>query len=100
MYEVFDSESALELNPEVVTLTPGTLCILSLLTFVSNNTEKYFANSEIHNINTWHMSNLHLPREHQNIYQEECTLQVLRFSTVFHGTSKYTLIIQEHLKRQ
>jgi hypothetical protein len=25
--EVFDSEKALELNPEVVTLTPGTLCI-------------------------------------------------------------------------
>jgi len=24
----FDSESALELNPERVTLTPGTLCIL------------------------------------------------------------------------
>jgi hypothetical protein len=26
VYEVFDSESALELNPEVVTLTPGTPC--------------------------------------------------------------------------
>jgi len=23
----FDSESALELNPEIVTLTPGTLCM-------------------------------------------------------------------------
>ena len=28
VYDVFDSESALELNPEVVTLIPGTLCIL------------------------------------------------------------------------
>jgi len=28
VYDIFDSESALELNPEVVTLTPGTLCIL------------------------------------------------------------------------
>jgi hypothetical protein len=27
VYDVFDSESALELNPEVVTLTPGTFCI-------------------------------------------------------------------------
>jgi hypothetical protein len=27
VYDVFDSESALELNPEVVTSTPGTLCI-------------------------------------------------------------------------
>jgi len=27
VYDVFDSEWALELNPEVVTLTPGTPCI-------------------------------------------------------------------------
>jgi len=27
VYDIFDSESALELNPEVVTLSPGTLCI-------------------------------------------------------------------------
>jgi len=30
VYEVFDTESALKLNPEVVTLTPGTPCIWSL----------------------------------------------------------------------
>ena len=45
------------------------LNIFSLLTFVSNNREQYFANSEIHNINTRHTSNLHLPRAHSNIYQ-------------------------------
>jgi hypothetical protein len=28
VYDVFDSETALELNPEIVILTPGTLCIL------------------------------------------------------------------------
>jgi len=28
VYDIIDSESALELNPEVVTLTPGTPCIL------------------------------------------------------------------------
>jgi len=44
--------------------------ILSLLTFVSNNREQYFANSEIHNINARHTSNLHLPRAHLNIYQK------------------------------
>jgi len=44
--------------------------ILSLLTFVSNNREQYFVNSEIHNINTRHTSNLHLPRAHLNIYQK------------------------------
>jgi len=43
--------------------------ILFLLTFVSNNREEYFANSEIHNINTRHTSNLHLPRAHLNIFQ-------------------------------
>jgi len=30
VYDVFDSESALELNPELVTLTPGTFCITPL----------------------------------------------------------------------
>jgi len=44
--------------------------ILSLPTFVSNNREQYFANSEIHIINTRHTSNLHLPRAHLNIYQK------------------------------
>ena len=44
--------------------------ILSLLTFVSNNREQYFANSEIHNINTTHTPNLHLPRARLNIYQK------------------------------
>ena len=44
--------------------------ILSIPTFVSNNKEQYFANYEIHNINTWHTSNLHLPRAHSNIYQK------------------------------
>jgi hypothetical protein len=34
------------------------------------NTEQYFANSEINNINTRHTSNLHLPRAHLNIYQK------------------------------
>jgi hypothetical protein len=37
---------------------------------VSNNREQYFANSEIHNINTRHTSNLNLPRAHLNIYQK------------------------------
>ena len=44
--------------------------IFSLLTFVSNNREQYFANSEIHNINTRHNSNLHLPTAHLDIYQK------------------------------
>jgi len=44
--------------------------ILSLLTFVSNNKEQYFTNSEIHKINTRHTFNLHLPRTHVNIYQK------------------------------
>jgi len=27
VYDIFDSVSALELNPEILTLTPGTPCI-------------------------------------------------------------------------
>jgi hypothetical protein len=38
--------------------------ILSLLTFVSNNRDQYFTNSELHNINTRYTSNLNLPRAH------------------------------------
>jgi len=37
---------------------------------VSNNREQYFANLEIHNINTRHTFNLHLPSAHLNIYQK------------------------------
>ena len=37
---------------------------------MSNNREQYFVNSEIHNINTRHTSNLHLPRTHLSIYQK------------------------------
>jgi hypothetical protein len=44
--------------------------ILSLITFVPNNREEHFANSEIHNINPRHTSNLHLTRAHLNIYQK------------------------------
>ena len=44
--------------------------ILSLLTFVSNDREQYFANSEIHNINSRLTCNLHLPRAHLNNYQK------------------------------
>ena len=44
--------------------------ILAVLTFMSNNREQYFANSEIHNINTRHTSNIHPPRAHLNIYQK------------------------------
>jgi len=93
-------ESCRNLFKELNILLLMSQYILSLLTFVSNNREQYFANSEIHNINIRHTSNLHLPRAHLNIYQKEFIIQVLRFSIVFHGTSKHTLIIQKHLKRQ
>jgi len=60
--------------------------ILSLLTFVSNNREKYFANSEIHDINTRHTSNLHVLKAHCTFSKKEFIIQVLRFSIIFHGT--------------
>jgi hypothetical protein len=44
--------------------------IISLLLFVVNNRDKFFINSEIHNINTRHISNLHLPSTNLDIYQK------------------------------
>jgi len=44
--------------------------VFSLRTFLSNNKEQYFTNSEIHYINTRHTSNLHLPGTHLNIYKK------------------------------
>jgi hypothetical protein len=31
VYDIFDSESALELNPEVIKLTPGTPCMKAVM---------------------------------------------------------------------
>jgi len=63
-------ESCRNLFKELKILPLMSQYILSLLIFVSNNREQYFANSEIHNINTRHPSNLHLTRAHLNIYQK------------------------------
>jgi hypothetical protein len=65
-----DGESCRNLFKELNIFPLMSQYILSLLTFVSNNEEQYFANSEIHNINTRHTSNLHLPTAHLNIYQK------------------------------
>ena len=42
MYDFFDSESALELNPEVVTLTPGTPVYVSEKTQYLKNLYNYY----------------------------------------------------------
>jgi len=60
-------ESCRNLFKELNILPLMSQYILSLLTFVSNNREENF---EIHNINTRHTSNLHLPRAHLNFYQK------------------------------
>jgi hypothetical protein len=74
--------------------------ILSLLTFVSNNREEYFANSEIHNINTRHTSNLHLPGAHLSIYQKGVYYSGVKIFNSLPQDIKHTLIIQKYLKRQ
>jgi len=43
--------------------------ILSVLMFIVNNKDKFLINSEIHNINTRHISSLHLPSANLDIYQ-------------------------------
>jgi hypothetical protein len=45
-------------------------CILSLLIFVVNNRDQFLINSEIHNINIRHISNLLLPLGNSGIYQK------------------------------
>ena len=44
--------------------------LLSLLTFVVNNRDKFLIKSEIHYINTRHISNLHFPSTNLDIYQK------------------------------
>ena len=62
-------ESCRNLFKELNILPLMSQYVLSLLTFLSDNREWYFANCKIHNINTRHTSNLQLPRAHLNIYQ-------------------------------
>jgi len=63
-------ESCRNLFKELKILPLMARYILPLLTFMSNNREQYFTNSEIHNVNTRHISYLHLPRAHLNTYQK------------------------------
>jgi hypothetical protein len=91
-------ESCRNLFEELNNLPFMSQCILSFLTFVSNNGEQYFANFEIHNINTRHTSYIYLWHI-LKFTKEEFTIQVLRFSVVCHKTSKPTSIIQEHLEK-
>jgi len=44
--------------------------MLSLLIFVVNNRDQFLINSEIHNINTRHSTNLHLPSANLGIYHK------------------------------
>ena len=71
--------------------------ILSLLMFVVNDRDHFLIISEIHNINTRHSSNIHLPMENLDICQKG-TIQVLRFLIVFLSTLKNFPIIRGHLK--
>jgi hypothetical protein len=63
-------ESCRNLFKELHILPLMSQYIFSLLMFVSNNREQYFANFEIHNMNTRHINDLHLPRTHLSIYQK------------------------------
>jgi len=44
--------------------------LLSLLIFVVNNRDQFLINSEIHNVNTRHGTNLHLTSANLDIYQK------------------------------
>jgi hypothetical protein len=63
-------ESCRNLFKELKILPLMSQYIICLLTFVTNNKEQYYADSEIHNTNTRHTSDIHLPSAHLNIYQK------------------------------
>jgi len=81
-------ESCINFIKELNILPMMSQCILSLLTFLSNNKEQYFTYSEIHNINTRHF--FHLLMTHLNIYQKEFIIQILRFSSLSRDIKTYT----------
>jgi hypothetical protein len=45
-------------------------CLLTLLSFVVDNTEKFQSNSDIHSINTRYRYNLHVPNTNLSKYQK------------------------------
>jgi len=74
--------------------------ILSLLTFVSNNKEQYLTNSEIHNINTRHTSNLHIPRAYLNIYRKEVYYSSIKIFNSLPRDIKVYIVNRRTFKRQ
>jgi hypothetical protein len=93
-------ESCRNLFKELNILPLMSQYILSLLRFVSNNREQYFTNSEIHNINTRHTSNLHLPRALLNIYQKGVYYSGINIFNSLPRDIKTYIGNQKHLKRQ
>ena len=76
-------ESCRNLFKELNILPLMSQYILSLFKFVSNNKEQYFANSEIHNINTRHNSDLYLPMTRLNIYRKGVYYSGIRIFSSF-----------------
>jgi hypothetical protein len=72
--------------------------ILLLLIFVVNNRDKFFINSEIHNMSTRHISNIHLRSTIEIFIKMEFTTQVLRFLIFLLSLLKKFLIIRGHIK--
>jgi hypothetical protein len=56
---------------------------ISLLIFLVNKRIQFLINSEIHNINTWHSSNLHLPSANLRIYQKGVYYSGIKFFNSF-----------------
>jgi len=72
--------------------------ILSLLIFVVNNRDTILIISEIHNINTRHISNFHLPSANLDIYQKGIHYSGIKIFIVLLSILKNFLIIRGHLK--
>jgi hypothetical protein len=62
--------SCTELFKKFNILPPASEFLLSLLSFVVDNMEKFQTNSDIHSISTRHRYNLHVPNSNLNKYQK------------------------------
>jgi hypothetical protein len=74
--------------------------VLSVLTFVTNNRDQFFINSEIHIIKLGTILTFTCLGQILRFTKKESVIHVLRFSAVFVLTLEHASIIQGHLKRQ
>jgi hypothetical protein len=80
--------SCRELFKKFNILSLASKLLLSLSSFLMNNTEKFQTNSDIHNISTRYRYKLHVPNTNLSKYKKEFTFLELSYSIIFPPLSK------------